>query len=390
MQTFCTACKRPLWVRYDFELLKREFKKRDLAGRPPTIWRYLEMLPFEEPESMVTLTETITPILAARRLGAELAADELLIKDDSRLPTGSAKARAMAMAITMAKELGVSRVAIASNGNAASAMAAYAARADIEAFVFLPKSTPIVHQKECQLAGAKVYLVEGSLEDCDRLIQDGEATMDWLNLGHFREPYRLEGEKTLGFELAEQFDWKLPDVIVYPTGSGSALIGLRKAFDELEDMGWLPENAKRPRLIACQSDGCDPLAQAFAAGQRFAKRHENGATAAAGIQVAESMGDFMLMDAVKSSGGSIVSAPEADLINWMRLSNSLEGIAIGPETALCLSAIERLLKEETLKPDERIVVVNTAAVQKYVELTPDAPGSLNLEQSDWDAIAEGR
>ncbi len=259
VQNLCTVCQRPLWVRYDLDALKKNFTKKALFGRPPTIWRYLEMLPIRHPDKIVSLTETITPILETRRLAARFGVKHLFLKDESRLPTGSFKARGMALAVSMANEFGLQKLAVPTAGNAGGALAAYAARAGIEAYVFMPDDTPAINRKECYLAGAKTYLVNGLITDCGRIVAEGKATKGWFDVSTLKEPYRIEGKKTMGLELAEQFDWELPDVILYPTGGGTGLIGMWKAFNELERLGWL-KSPRKPKMIACQSEGCAPIA----------------------------------------------------------------------------------------------------------------------------------
>ena len=269
IHNLCTACNRPLWVKYDLPALKKAFPKEKLAGRPPTLWRYLEMLPISDPSKIVSLVETISPILETKRLAAAFGVNHLFMKDESRLPTGSFKARGMALAISKANEFGIKTVAVPTAGNAGGAMAAYAARAGMEAYVFMPEDTPAINKKECYLAGAKTFLVNGLITDCGRIVGEGKKAKGWFDVSTLKEPYRIEGKKTMGLELAEQFDWELPDVILYPTGGGTGLIGMWKAFGELEALGWL-KSPKKPKMISCQSDGCAPIAVAFAKGERFA------------------------------------------------------------------------------------------------------------------------
>lgn len=366
VHNLCPACQKPLWVKYDLDALKKNFPKKELFGRPPTMWRYLEMLPVRNPDRIVSLTETITPILETKRLAAHFGVKNLYVKDESRLPTGSFKARGMAMAISMANGFGTKRVACPTAGNAGGAMAAYAARAGMEAYVFMPEDTPVINQKECFLAGAKTFLVNGLITDCGRIVGEGKAKKNWFDVSTLKEPYRIEGKKTMGLELAEQFDWSLPDVILYPTGGGTGLIGMWKAFAELEAMGWL-KSPKKPRMISCQSTGCAPIADAFKKNDRFAKKFENATTIASGIRVPAAVGDFMILDAVRASGGVALATPEADIPKWMQLASSREGIALCPETAVCFGALEVLLKEGKIKPTERIVIFNTGAAQKYPE-----------------------
>jgi len=386
VHNLCTACHRPLWVRYDLGALKKGFSKKALFGRPPTIWRYLEMLPMQDPANIVSLTETITPILETKRLAAHFGVKHLFVKDESRLPTGSFKARGMALAISKAKEFGITRVAVPTAGNAGGAMAAYAARAGMEAYVFMPEDTPAINKKECYLAGAKTYLVNGLITDCGRLVGEGKKTKNWFDVSTLKEPYRIEGKKTMGLELAEQFEWELPDVILYPTGGGTGLIGMWKAFAELEALGWL-KSPKKPKMISCQSEGCAPIATAFAKGERFAKKFENAATIASGIRVPAAVGDFMILDAVRESGGVAVATPEADIPKWMRLASGQEGIALCPETAVCFGALELLLKRRTIKKDDRILVFNTGAAQKYPEAVNEQLPLIDISKPiDWGKI----
>jgi threonine synthase len=386
VHNLCTACQRPLWVKYDLAALKKNFSKKALFGRPPTIWRYLEMLPMRDPANIVSLTETITPILETKRLAAEFGVQNLYVKDESRLPTGSFKARGMVMAISKAKELGIMRVAAPTAGNAGGAMAAYAARAGMECYVFMPEDTPSINRKECYLSGAKTYLVNGLITDCGRIVGEGKKPMGWFDFSTLKEPYRIEGKKTMGLELAEQFDWELPDVILYPTGGGTGLIGMWKAFKELEALGWL-KSPKKPRMYSCQSDGCAPIAVAFDKGERFAKKFENAATIASGLRVPAAVGDFMILDAVRESGGSALAAPEGDIPKWMRVAASKEGIALCPETAVCLGALEILVKRGTIKTGEKILVFNTGAAQKYPETVDEKLPKLDITKPiDWEKI----
>ena len=366
VHNLCTSCQRPLWVRYHLDDLEKSFSKKALFGRPPTIWRYLEMLPMRDPAKIVSLTETITPILETKRLAGHFGVKHLYVKDESRLPTGSFKARGQAVAISKAKEFGITKVAIPTAGNAGGAMAAYAARAGMEAWVFMPEDTPVINQKECFLAGAHTFLVNGLITDCGRIVGEGKKEKGWFDISTLKEPYRIEGKKTMGLELAEQFDWELPDGILYPTGGGTGLIGMWKAFAELEALGWL-KSPKKPKMISCQSTGCAPIAVAFEKGERFAKKFENAATVASGIRVPAAVGDFMILDAVRASGGVALATPEADIPKWMQLASAQEGIALCPETAVCYGALEVLLKNGAVKKSDRIVVFNTGAAQKYPE-----------------------
>ncbi|EEF59066.1 threonine synthase [Pedosphaera parvula] len=386
VHNLCTACQRPLWVKYDLEALKTKFPKKALLGRPSTMWRYLEMLPIQDPDKIVSLTETTTPILQTKRLAASFGLDNLFVKDESRLPTGSFKSRGMTMAISKANEFGIKKVAVPTAGNAGGAMAAYAARAGMEAYVFMPEDTPAINKKECYLAGAKTFLVNGLITDCGRIVGEGKQIKNWFDVSTLKEPYRIEGKKTMGLELAEQFDWELPDVILYPTGGGTGLIGMWKAFAELEAMGWL-KTSKKPKMISCQSEGCAPISTAFEKGERFAPKFENASTIASGIRVPAAVGDFMILDAVRQSGGVALATPEADIPKWMQLAASMEGIALCPETAVCLGALEVLLKRGTIKNTDRILIFNTGASQKYPEAVNEQLSRIDIKKPiDWAQI----
>jgi len=376
---------RPLWVRYDLEAVGRAMSKQAVAGRAPTMWRYRELLPVSDESRIASLGEGMSPLLRCENLGRALGLNDLWVKDESQLPTGSFKSRGLAMAISRASELGVRRVAIPTAGNAGGAMAAYAARAGIEAYVFMPADTPIVNQYEAAYYGARAFLVDGLITDCGAVVRDGTPHMGWFDLSTLKEPYRIEGKKTMGLELAEQFGWSLPDVSAYPTGGGTGLIGMWKAFAELAEIGWL-EDDRRPRMVSCQADGCAPISTAWAAGKRFAEPFPNPATSASGLRVPAAVGDFMIIDAVNESGGQARSCPEASLLDWAKRGAELEGISFAPETGACLGVLERLVEEKAIDPDERVVVFNTGAAQKYVEVIGgEAPPRLSLPV-DWEAL----
>jgi threonine synthase len=360
---------RPLWVRYDLTRVKNAVRPADFANRPPSLWRYRELLPLPLEEEPVTLGEGMTPLLPCSRLGRFLGLTRLFIKDESQLPTGSFKCRGMTVAVSMARRLGLKRLAIPTAGNAGGALAAYGARAGLEVFAFMPEDTPVINQMEAYLAGARVFLVNGLITDCGRLVRAGIEKMGWFDLSTLKEPYRLEGKKTMGLELAEQGNWELPDVIFYPTGGGTGLIGMSKAFAELGELGWL-KSAKRPRFISCQSDGCAPIVQAFEKGQRFAEPFPDAHTIATGLRVPAAIGDFMMLDAIRASGGRAVAGDERRIVEWMQRAMSLEGIGICPETAIGLDCLEKLCAEGAIAPDEKVIVFNTGAAQKYVEAVP--------------------
>lgn len=377
---------RPIWVRYDLEQIAATTSRDDLAGRAPTLWRYDELLPNRNVEHVVSLGEGMTPVLSASRLGAHLGHTQLFIKDESQLPTGSFKSRGMAMAISMASYFGVERVALPSAGNAGGAAAAYAARAGMECYVFIPEDTPVINQYEAIHCGAHVYLVDGLINDCGRIVQEGQDSKQWFDLSTLKEPYRIEGKKTMGLELAEQFEWKLPDVIVYPTGGGTGLIGMWKAFNELRALGWL-ESDKLPRMVSVQSTGCAPIVKAFESGQRFAEKHENAESVARGIRVPAAVGDFMILDAVNDSGGLAISVDEEQICEWMSLANRLEGISVCPEGAACVGAVEKLVTSGDISDNEDVVIFNTGGIQKYVEaMRVEVPRLSKDETVDWDRI----
>jgi threonine synthase len=350
-----------------------------VAGRLPSLWRYRELLPLPFAVEPVTLGEGMTPLLLCPRLGREMGLKRLWIKDESQLPTGSFKSRGMAVAVSMARHFGLRRLAIPTAGNAGGALAAYGARAGLEIYVFMPEDTPLINQLEADLAGAKVFLVNGLITDCGRLVRENAERMGWFDMSTLKEPYRLEGKKTMGLELAEQLGWSLPDVILYPTGGGTGLIGMWKAFAELGELGWL-HTRRLPRLIACQSDGCAPIVRAFEKEERFAEPFANAHTLASGLRVPAAVGDFMILDAVKASGGCAVAGREGRIVEWMRRVFHKEGIGICPETAVCFDCLEQLIAAGKVRPEEEVMVFNTGAMQKYPEVV-----KLDLPRIDKDA-----
>ena len=380
---------RPILVRYDLAAIRSSMTKEMLRWRPQTLWRYRELLPYFDEADVVALGERTSPLLSCPRLGERLGLANLWIKDESQLPTGSFKSRGMALAITMAKRFGVKRVALPTAGNAGGAAAAYAARAGLECFVFMPEDTPVVNQYEARLAGAKTFLVNGLINDCGRIVREGKDRLGWFDLSTLKEPYRLEGKKTMGLELAEQFDWRLPDVILYPTGGGTGLIGMWKAFAELRELGWL-DSDKLPRMVAVQSDGCPPIVRAFEAGAHFANPVANAQSIASGIRVPGAVGDFLILNAVRESGGTAVAVEEARLNEWMRLAASLEGIPVCPEAAACVGAAETLAARGWIKPHEQVVIFNTGAAQKYVEAMRSNLPRIDLGKPlDWERLEAG-
>ena len=376
---------RPLWVRYDLDAVGAQVDPGDFADRPPTMWRYRELLPAPSRDAVVSLGEGLSPVVPCPNLGAHFGLDDLWIKDEAQMPTGTFKSRGLSSAVTMAQHFGVERVAIPTAGNAGGALAAYAARAGLDAYVFMPADTPEVNQFEVALSGARTFLVNGLITDCGALVDAGTDAMDWLDVSTLQEPYRLEGKKTMGLELFEQFD-PLPDVILYPTGGGTGLIGMWKAFAELAELGWIDPD-DRPRMVAVQSDGCCPIVDAYEAGDRFADRAEDPETVASGLRVPEAVGDFMILDAVRESDGRAVAVTESRIREWMRLGTSTTGVSIGPEAAACVGAAKTLSSEGWIAPDDCVVLFNCGAAQKYPQtLDLDLSRLSPTDEVDWDQL----
>jgi len=406
---------RPIVVRYHLDRVRAAVTPADIAARPPSLWRYRELLPLPLDAEPVTLGEGMTPLLKCDRLGGQLGLQNLWVKDESQLPTGSFKSRGMTTAVSMAKWLGVKRIALPTAGNAGGAAAAYAARAGIECFVFMPADTPVVNQFEPHLYGAKAFRVNGLINDCGKIVKDGAERMGWFDFSTLKEPYRLEGKKTMGLELAEQLGWRLPDVILYPTGGGTGLIGMWKAFHELAELGWLAgerpeargqktENGGQlnrtsdscllssdlwprfPRLYSVQAEGCAPIVTAFDKGERFAELFPNAATVASGLRVPVAVGDFMMLDAIRASGGKAVAGREDRIGDWMRRASSAEGVSVCPETAVCFDVLEGLVARGEVLPHEEVVVFNTGAATKYLEALPVDLPSFDKDAPDWSRL----
>jgi len=365
LHNLCTECGKPLLVRYDLKGAAASLTKESLKGRGPDLWRYREVLPVESDENIVTLGEGYTPLVHASQLGAQLGLKELYIKDEGQNPTQSFKARGMTAAVSMAKELGAQKLAVPSAGNAAGALAAYAARADLEAHIFMPRDTPRANVIECEQTGAQVTLMDGLITNCGAEVARRKDTEGWFDVSTLKEPYRIEGKKTMGYELAEQFDWELPDVIIYPTGGGTGLIGMWKAFDEMEQMGWI--GSKRPRMVTVQASGCAPIVRAFEEGKRFAEEFPNAQTTASGLRVPRAIGDFLILDALRASGGTAIAVTDEELIDATKEIGSAEGIFCAPEGAACLPALKKMLSDGSVKPNEGVVLFNTGSGVKYIE-----------------------
>ncbi|MFN2258424.1 MAG: threonine synthase [Parasphingopyxis sp.] len=369
----------PILVRYDLDGVRGALTKETLAGRAPNFWRYRELLPVRDAANIAALGEEMTPLIRLRHSTDGHA----IVKDEGRLPTGSFKARGLALAIAMAKELGVTRVAIPTNGNAGAAMAAYASRAGIESYVFCPADTPAINIRETELQGAHVWKVNGLINDCGRIVTEGEEPMGWFNLSTLKEPYRIEGKKTMGFELAEQLGWELPEVIFYPTGGGTGLIGMWKAFDELEAIGLI--GSKRPRMVAVQADGCAPIVKAFEAGEEHAELWQDAHTVAAGIRVPVAIGDFLILRALRESGGYAVAVSDEAILDARERIGREDGLLICPEGAATVAAYFQALEDGTVGRDDRAVLFNCGNGLKYP--MPSEERALDLAQPvDWQAI----
>jgi len=365
LHNLCETCGKPLLVRYDLDTAARTLTKESLKGRRSDLWRYLEVLPVEREENIVSLGEGFTPLLRAARLGESLGLKHLFVKDESQQPTQSFKARGMAAAVSMAKELGARKLAVPSAGNAAGALSAYAARAGLEAHIFMPRDTPRANVVECEQTGAQVTLIDGLITDCGAEVARRKEAEGWFDVSTLKEPYRVEGKKTLGYELAEQLDWELPDWIVYPTGGGTGLIGIWKAFDEMEALGWI--NGKRPRMVTVQARGCAPIVRAFEEGRRHAEEFQNAATVASGLRVPKAIGDFLILDALRASGGTAIAVSDEELLAAVREIGAAEGLFVAPEGAACLPALRKLIERGDVRRGERVVLFNTGAGVKYLE-----------------------
>jgi len=354
---------KPLLVRYDLAGVGRALSKDALRARPADLWRYRELLPVRKVEHIVSLGEAATPIIALRKLAAKLGGGELLVKDEGRLPTGSFKARGLVMAVSMARALGITHMAMPTNGNAGAALAAYASRAGIRTTIFCPEDTPEVNVSEIALQGAKVYRVNGLIDDCGKIVAEGREKAGWFDASTLKEPYRIEGKKTMGLELAEQLGWDVPDVILYPTGGGTGLIGMWKAFAELEAIGFL--GRKRPRMVAVQAAGCAPMVRAFEAGAEHAPRWENAHTIASGIRVPQAIGDFLILRAVRESGGFAIAVEDAAITAALEEAAREEGFLLCPEGAATYAAYKAALADGRIRRHERALLFNCATGLKY-------------------------
>ena len=358
-------------VRYDLGRAKDTLAKSILSDRVPSLWRYRELLPLQSEANLVSLGEGYTPLLDAKKLSAEIGVRQLWIKDEGQNPTGSFKDRGLSLAISRAKELGVTKAAIPSAGNAGGSFAAYAARAGIEAHVFMPRDTPIANQIEAAQYGARLTLVDGLINDCGRIIAERRATEGWFDVSTLKEPYRVEGKKTMGYEIAEQLGWRVPDVIIYPTGGGTGLIGMWKAFGELEELGRI--GSARPRMVSVQASGCAPIVKAFEEGKPAAELWQNANTVASGLRVPQAVADFLILQIIRKSRGMAVSVSDEAMLTEIPRVGKSEGIFSCPEGAACVAALRRLLEDGWIKPTDEVVIFNTASGLKYLDLIQKAP-----------------
>jgi threonine synthase len=363
---FLCTCGAPLLARYDLNAATA-WRKETLSGREPNMWRYREMLPLLDGDQPVTLGEGFTPLFHARALGADLGLPSLYIKDESLNPTNSFKARGQSAAITRAKALGAHTISVPSAGNAGNAMAAYAARAGLQAQVFLPKDAKEPFVLECRLYGAEVTLVDGLITDAGRMAAEKGKPLGWYDVSTLKEPYRVEGKKTMAYELAEQLGWRWPDWIVYPTGGGTGLIGMWKAFEEIETIGWVPRG-KRPKMVSVQAENCAPIVRAYEQGKEKAEPWENAATVADGLRVPRAIADFLILRAIRESGGTAVAVRDADMVRDMVEIGRFEGVSAAPEGGAALTAIRHLVKNGSIKPQETVVLFNTGGALKYLDV----------------------
>ena len=366
LQTVCPVCGKVLFARYDLAAAAAAMTPAALVGRPWNLWRYSEILPVRDPANALTLGEGGTPLLRAPTLGRAFGLDRLLVKDEGLNPTGSFKARGLGMAVSRTKELGATSVAIPSAGNAGSAMAAYAARAGMPAWVFMPADAPAVMKAECVAYGARLCLVDGLINDAGRVIREAGPAHGWFDVSTLKEPYRAEGKKTMGLELAEQLGWRLPDAIVYPTGGGTGIVGMWKAFAELETMGLI--GPERPKMMVVQAEGCAPIVRAFDAGERSADLWREASTVAAGLRVPVAIGDYLILDAVRQSGGTALTVSEAELMEGVRLAATHEGLFVSPEAGAAYVATRTLRESGFLRQDDEVVIFSTGSGMKHTEL----------------------
>ena len=362
----CPEDGKVLFARYDLEAAARALPRERLASRPSTMWRYEEVMPVRDPANIVSLGEGFTPLLRAGRLAREIGIEHLLIKDEGGNPTGSFKARGLSAAVSRAAELGVSRFTMPSAGNAAGALSAYAAAGGMEAHVFMPADAPVANRVECEAYGARLTLVDGFITDAGKMSAEAADRLDLFDVSTLREPYRAEGKKTMGYEIAEQLGWDMPDAIVYPTGGGTGIVGIWKAVAEMQTMGWL--DCKPPRMICVQADGCAPIVNAFHEGERFASPIPDPSTMAAGLRVPAAIGDYVVLEAVRESGGDAITVTDDEMVAGVHKLARMAGIYAAPEGGATLAALEKLLASGAVGRDERVLLLNTGAALKYIDV----------------------
>ena len=364
-QHLCT-CGAPLLARYDLDAA-RAWRKESLTGREPTMWRYRELMPLFEGQRSLTLGEGWTPLVHAKRLGEALGLARLFVKDESLNPTNSFKARGLAAAVTKASHLGAKVLSIPSAGNAANAMAAYAAAAGIAAKVFMPQDVKVPFIRECELYGAEINLVDGLITDAGRIAAEKGKPLGWYDVSTLKEPYRIEGKKTMAYELGEQLNWQFPDWIIYPTGGGTGMVGMWKAFEEMERIGWKAPG-RRPKMVSVQAEHCAPIVRAFEQGQECSEMWQNARTLADGLRVPKAIGDFLVLRAVRESGGTAIAVSDRDMVHDMRELGSKEGISAAPEGGAALHALRVLLRQGLVKASDTVVVFNTGGALKYLDV----------------------
>ena len=366
----CVDCGKVLYPRYDIEKARLEINKENLKVRDSNMWRYFEMMPVLDFKNVVTLGEGFTPILSASRLSERLGCQDIVIKDEGVNPTASFKARGLSAAVSKAKELGITKLTMPSAGNAAGAMSSYAARAGLEGYVFMPQDAPYSNQKEVDITGGRLTLIDGLISDAGVLSREKAAEMNLFDVSTLQEPYRVEGKKTMGYEIAEQLSWELPDVIIYPTGGGTGIVGMWKAFEEMESLGWI--GSKRPRMFAVQSDGCAPIVKAFIEGKEFADMWKDASTMASGIRVPAAIGDYLILQALRDSNGGALTVSDDEIIKMMSIVASLEGMFVCPEGAATAVALDKLLIDGLVKDNDKVLLLNTGSGLKYLDVLESA------------------
>ena len=364
----CDKCGKVLYPRNDISAASKNFTKDLLRDRAPNMWRYFEMMPIREESNIVTLGEGFTPIFETKALGAKIGSNALFLKDEGLNPTASFKARGLSAAVSKAKELGLNKKTMPSAGNAAGAMASYAARAGLEAFVFMPQDAPEANQKEVIVSGGNLNLIDGLISDAGIISRGKAAEMDLFDVSTLQEPYRVEGKKTMGYEIAEQSDWQLPDNIIYPTGGGTGIVGMWKAFQEMEDLGWI--SSKRPKMFAIQAENCAPIVRAFENGTEFAEPWENASTMAAGMRVPSAIGDYLILNAIRESGGCALTVSDAEMADMTNIIGSLEGFFVCPEGAATACGAQKLIQYGLIDTEETTLLLNTGSGLKYLDMLP--------------------